>query len=216
METAKILGLIALTTVALVHQSDSAPGLSRGPDSAGAPHGAERSAVVSTETERGLEVGDEFPDILLPSLDGKEVKLSAYKDRIVVLWFTNLCYGCQGALPAVEKALQDYGGKDVTFLAVSLLGGDTNAVRTVVRKYGASFPFLIDTTGDAYRLFGGAKVPPGVCPLSPQFFILNEGTVAYATHFPGTPDSDIRKRLDELIKVDEPKAPEGPSPGRHR
>jgi peroxiredoxin len=216
METAKILGLIALTTVALVYQSDSAPRLGRDPDSAGALHVTEPSAVESTETERGLEVGDAFPGVLLPDLDGKEVKLSPHEDRIVVLWFTNLCYGCQGALPAVEKAHQDYGGKDVTFLAVSLLGGDTNTVRTVVRKYGATFPFLIDTTGDAYRLFGGAKVPPGVCQLSPQFFILNEGKVAYATHFPGTPESDIRERLDELIKAGESKAPEGPSPERPR
>jgi peroxiredoxin len=160
------------------------------------------STSVDVHPNRGnhaLEVGDQAPDFSLKSIDGKVVRLSTYEKGTVVLWFTNLCHGCQAVLPGMVKAHDNYVKKEVTFLAISLLGEDTQTVREVVGKYSLPFSFLSDSQGETYRKFGGMQISPGTCPTNPQFFIINKGKVAYATHFPGTPALGIWTSLDKLI-----------------
>jgi peroxiredoxin len=112
------------------------------------------------------------------------------------------------------KAYKKYSKKGVTFLAISLLGEDTQTVRAVMRKHNVQFPFLLDPKGETYRRYGGVQVPPGTCPTNPQFFITNKGRIAYATHFPGTPEPEIWKALDKLIIPAKDEAPKE-HPGEH-
>ena len=93
---------------------------------------------------RTLAIGDAAPTFRLRTLDGKAINLSAYKGKVISLWFTNLCPGCQAAMPGIERMHKTYSKKGVTFLAISLLGDDTRAVREVVTKYRIPFPFLLD------------------------------------------------------------------------
>ncbi len=160
---------------------------------------------------RSLEVGDRAPEFTLPSLGGKTDTLSSHKDETVLLWFTNLCGGCQAALPEVQNLGRRYAAKGVSVLAVSLLGGDTTTVSSIARKQRVTFPMLIDPEGRVYEQYGGVKVPPGTCPANPQFFIIDNGLIAYAAHFPGAPIDEIRKEVDSLIGARKPHPPRDPN-----
>ena len=169
------------------------------------------SDSLPSKNVRVLEVGDQAPDFSLPSLAGEKVTLSAYKDGTVLLWFTNLCGGCQAVLPDVAKIDRDYSRKGVIVLAVSLLGSDTATVGDVIRNQKTTFPFLIDPEGEVYEQYGGVKLPPGTCPANPQLFILDSGKVAFAKHFPGALTDELRGVLDRINDSGKPAPSEHPA-----
>jgi len=50
------------------------------------------------------KVGDKAPDFSLQYFNGKPFTLSKIaKNKAVLLWFTNLCSGCQSKLPFIEE-----------------------------------------------------------------------------------------------------------------
>ncbi|MEW5702170.1 MAG: peroxiredoxin family protein [Candidatus Zixiibacteriota bacterium] len=174
--------------------------------------GAPASIQPSHARERrpsghSLEAGDRAPEFSLPSLGGKTDTLSSHREDMVLLWFTNLCGGCQAALPEVQSLGRRYAPKDVSIMAVSLLGGDTATVSRIAGQHRVTFPMLIDPRGKVYEQYGGVKVHPGTCPANPQFFIVDKGLIAYATHFPGAPIDEIRNKVDSLIRARIPDSP---------
>lgn len=171
----------------------------------------EDSDSLRSKSVHVLEVGDQAPNFSLPSLAGERVSLSDYKDRTVLLWFTNLCGGCQAVIPDVAKINRDYSGKGVTVLAISLLGSDTATVSDVVRNQKTTFPFLIDPEGEVYEQYGGVKLPPGACPANPQLFILDSGKVAFAKHFPGASKDELCAVLDRINDSGKPAPSEHPA-----
>ncbi|MBI2842278.1 MAG: TlpA family protein disulfide reductase [Armatimonadetes bacterium] len=193
---------------ALIHKVNGTPRYTYNENNERVPVKSGKAGETSDRDGEVLKVGDEAPDFSLRDLSAKEIKLSAYKGGVVLLWFTNLCPGCQGVLPGVVKAHKNYAKKGVTFLAVSLLGDDKETVLSVVRKHKVTFPFLIDPKVEVYPRYGGVKVPPGTCPTNPQLFILDKGKVAYATHFPGAPEAELWKTIDKLIRPSEGKSPQ--------
>jgi len=80
-----------------------------------------------------LEQGDKAPDFTLSSADGSRVTLSDALSNSdgVVLWFTNLCPGCEENVPAVQRIYLEYGGK-VEVFAISQLGADVDPVREFI------------------------------------------------------------------------------------
>lgn len=149
-----------------------------------------------------LEEGDKAPDFTLSTVDGRTVTLSGAISESdgVVLWFSNLCSGCQEKMPAVQDIYVEYEGK-VEILAVSQLGNDLDSVREAVVNYRLTFPFLVDPDGEVTRLYGNEYVP-GSCPLKNILFIDHDMTIKETTHYPGLSDTELKDRIDGLIKED--------------
>jgi peroxiredoxin len=102
------------------------------------------------------------------------------------------------------ESISSYSGGGISVIAVSLLGNDTTTARDIAEKYDISFPILIDPTAEVYEKYGGAKLPPGTCPVNPQFFVVNHGRVTYATHFPSAPIDEIRAAVDKATALPKP------------
>ncbi len=145
--------------------------------------------------------GDPAPDFTLPSLNGTKATLSSYSNKTVVLWFTNLCSGCQSVLPQVGDIGIRYADRGVSVIAISLLGDDTTTVRKIAKEYTVPFTFLIDPKASVYENYGGTEIPPGTCPVNPQFFVVNQGIITYATHFPGASRNEIRAEVEKAIAL---------------
>lgn len=145
-------------------------------------------------------VGQKAPDFALQDFKGKRFTLSKCKDREgVLLWFTNLCEGCRSKFKRVEELRKEYGGKDVEVIALSQLGKDRKTVEDAIETNHLTVPFLYDPDGVVTTLYSGAYVP-GTCPLTNLFLINKQGTIIYATHYPGAPESEISRQLASLIK----------------
>jgi peroxiredoxin Q/BCP len=146
------------------------------------------------------KIGDQAPDFTLKDFSGKAFTLSSLmKNKGVLLWFTNLCEGCQMQVPTVEKLKALYAKKNIAVVAVSVLGKDRKHVEEVMAKNKVTFPFLYDPTGDATTLYSGRYIE-GTCPLKNIFVIKKGGKILFSRHLPGTSEQELLAQLDNAAK----------------
>lgn len=69
------------------------------------------------------KIGEPATDFTLPTLDGKEIKLSAYKGQLILLNFwASWCPPCRFEIPDFIKLQSKYQDKGFTFIGVALEG----------------------------------------------------------------------------------------------
>ena len=113
----------------------------------------------------------------LTAFDGRKVKLSDYKDQIVVLeWLNPECpytrYHYETARTMIETA-RKYRDKGVVWLAVnSSVKTTPEANRAFAAQYKLPYPILDDRSGDTARRYGARTTPH-------LFIIDKEGRIAY-------------------------------------
>ncbi len=85
-------------------------------------------------------------DFALRDLEGKTVRLSDYRGRVVVVNFwATWCSPCAAEQPQLEKLWNSYRDRGVVVLAVSMDGPETVAdVAPMVHSRGLTFPVLLD------------------------------------------------------------------------
>lgn len=122
---------------------------------------------------KGAEVGKAAPDFTLKGTDGKTYKLSDFKDKVVVLEWTNReCPVCQGLESKTKETAAAVQKKGVVWLSIDSTAAHSLTDNTEhAKKAGLSYPILDDAAGTVGRAYG-AKVTPTV-------YIINKGTVAY-------------------------------------
>ncbi len=121
--------------------------------------------------------GKKAPDFTLNSFDGKTVKLSDYKGKIVVLEWLN--FECPFSMYHYEKAntmvglANKYKDQNVVWLAIN----STNHTKpeennAFARKYKLPYPILDDRSGEVGRAYSAKTTP--------HMFIINgNGTIVY-------------------------------------
>lgn len=159
------------------------------------------TAFAQTNNKKVVpKVGDPAPDFSLQDFKENNFTLSELtKTKGVLLWFTNLCEGCQAKIPDVLKlkSLNDKKGIDV--VAVSVLGRDRETVEDVIRKYNITFRFLYDPNGEATERYSGRYVED-TCPLKNIFIIKKGGEIMYASHFPGVSLIELNTQLEQIAE----------------
>ncbi len=91
--------------------------------------------------------GASAPDFTLPSLDGKQVRLSDYKGNRVVLidFWSTTCDPCMIEMPHLVDLYKQHKDRGFVVLAVSADGPESRAqVSSVVRAKEMIFPVLLD------------------------------------------------------------------------
>jgi peroxiredoxin len=105
-----------------------------------------------------IKIGLPAPDFKFPGIDGKMVKLSDYRGKVVLvnIWAT-WCPSCVDEMPSMEKLYRKLQGEKFEILAVSIDSLGATAVAPFMKKYQLTFPALIDSAGAirmAYRTTG--------------------------------------------------------------
>jgi peroxiredoxin len=155
-------------------------------------------AATSPGGEAGAPSGPRTaPDFTLPSL--AQISLEDFlASKAVVLWFTNLCGGCQAGMARLDE-LRETFGDSVEVVAISVLGEDEKTVRDAIAKLDVGFPFLIDADGMVTKLYSGGYVPNS-CPVNNIFFIDRKGTIVETSHYPGLPQDDLEEHVRKLLR----------------
>lgn len=109
-----------------------------------------------------LKVGAAAPDFHLETLDGKQVKLSDYRGKKVILnlWAT-WCPPCRAEMPHMQKFYEKNKDNDIVVLAVNLTSMDNGEekIKDFVKKYGLTFPIPLDKTGDIGEIYQAYTIP---------------------------------------------------------
>lgn len=76
------------------------------------------TVAQARQAGEGTQRGERFPDLLLTAPDGKPVKLSDLRGKVVVLHFwATWCPTCRAELPQFERLRRDFAGRrDLVFL----------------------------------------------------------------------------------------------------
>ncbi len=137
------------------------------------------AAVMSIET--AIFAAEEKPvkaqDFTLTNYDGKTVKLSDYKGKIVVLeWFNYECPFCRynyEKTTAINDLVKKYKDKNVVFLAINSTAHQTaEKNKEFAEQFKVTQPILNDSPGSAGKAYG-AKTTPHI------FIVDGQGNIVY-------------------------------------
>ncbi len=98
-------------------------------------------------------------DFALADLNGRQVRLSDFKDRVVLLSFwTTWCPDCRVEMPALENLHQRFKDRAFVMLAVDLRES-SKTVQHFFDDQRLSFTALLDNDGQVARSFGIRSIP---------------------------------------------------------
>lgn len=119
--------------------------------------------MAENPANEGTGKGDAAPDFTLTTLDGKEVSLSDYKGKKVVLNFwASWCPPCKAEMPHMQNYYEDMTEEDnVEILAVNLTNKDNglDEVTSFVEDYGLTFPIPMDEEGQVGNAYKVIPIP---------------------------------------------------------
>ena len=115
-------------------------------------------------------VGMQAEDFSLLDLEGKSQSLSQYRGKIVLVNFwATWCKPCTTEMPAMQAIYNKLRDKGFVVLAINELEDDAK-VREHIKRYGHTFPVLMDRDNKVANQFGVFGLPVSV-------FIDQEGRV---------------------------------------
>ncbi|KEO84370.1 redoxin domain-containing protein [Tumebacillus flagellatus] len=127
-----------------------------------------------------LEVGQAAPDFQLETLDGKTVKLSDYRGKVVLLNFwASWCEPCRQEMPDIEKAYETYKDQGLVVLGANLQENNVS-IQGFTDTMGLTFPILMDKDGKL------AVQTYKVKPIPTSFYIDKDGILRVKAEQPMT------------------------------
>ena len=118
------------------------------------------------------KVGHAAPDFTTPALNGRTVRLSSLRGKVVLINFwATWCTACQAEMPAIEQVWDRYRGRGLDVIAVDFREGNKAAMQRFLSQVGAKFTAALDPDGkiaDAYVVTFG---------LPTSVFVDRDGTV---------------------------------------
>ena len=103
----------------------------------------------------GVEVGQMAPSFRLPSGQGPEVALEAYRGaKHVIVWFTKgmACPFCRQQMSQLARAYGEFAARDAEIVEVT--NSTPERARVYAQKFGLRFPYLCDPDYSVRRTWG--------------------------------------------------------------
>jgi len=118
-------------------------------------------AMVGCGTTQIPQVGDKAPAFTLESIEGKNISLSDFQGKTVLIVFTSVnCKECETQIPYLVGAYQQENGK-LAVLDIYHMIYDPRLVRDyVTNKQFTTFPALPDPNNTVANAYGATRYPP--------------------------------------------------------
>jgi peroxiredoxin len=148
-------------------------------------------AAAAESSKATAIVGKPAPDFTLTDLDGKQVSLSSFKGKTVVLeWFNPGCPYVKKAhtVGSLVSAAKTHAATGTVWLAINSnaagkQGHDPANNKQAAKDWGLAHPILRDPDGKVGKAYGATNTPH-------MFVIDAGGKVAYAGAIDNSPDGE--------------------------
>jgi len=134
--------------------------------------GAASNTPSSSGATVGLQMGDVAPNFTLTTLDGKQVSLSQFRGKPVMLnfWYST-CPGCLAEIPGMQRfyAAQQAAGKDFVILGVNSVD-DAQTAQQFAQQYGLTYSLALDDNQQVATLYHLTATPT-------SYFIDRQGII---------------------------------------
>lgn len=135
--------------------------------------------------------GDQAPDFQLKTLEGETVNLSDYRGQGVFLNFwATYCPPCKEEMPYMQSQYELFKDKGVTILAVDV-GEPKLTVEKFVKRYGLTFPVLLDERQEVLNLYGVGAIPVS--------FLVDENGKVVDRITAGLTESQIHNYMKQIL-----------------
>jgi peroxiredoxin len=156
-------------------------------------HGAPAApASNSTASLQGSVQGAAAPDFTLKSLDGKDVRLSDFKGKAVLLNFwATYCQPCKIEMPWFAELQKQYAPQGLEIVGVAMDDVPPETIKKFASDLGVNYPILIGKESVA-DLYGGMQFLPTTFYIDRQGKIVDRvfGLVSHSEI-----ESNIKKAL---------------------
>jgi cytochrome c biogenesis protein CcmG/thiol:disulfide interchange protein DsbE len=116
-------------------------------------------AAMQNDVKVGNKIGFTAPDFTLPTVDGREMSLSDYRGRPVILNFwATWCGPCRYEVPAFKAFYERYPEEEVVIIAVSTQD-DPDSARGYAIRDGLKFVIPVDPRGIVAGLYNVRGLP---------------------------------------------------------
>lgn len=137
--------------------------------------------------------GKKAADFSLKTLDGKEVRLSDYKGKIVIVDFwATWCAPCRKGIPDLIEIQKEYKDK-VVVIGISL--DQQNTIKDLapfIKQYGINYPVVLGTE-QVVKDFGNIQAIP-------TSFVIDKAGNIIDTHVGLVPKSTYTEKINQLLK----------------
>jgi peroxiredoxin len=120
-----------------------------------------------------IRSGDRAPEFRLQALDGRQVSLSDFRGKVVLVHFwATWCPPCVEEIPTLDRLYRELKGREFELLAVSADEGGVEAVTAFMKKNRLNVPVLLDPDRTVAGLYGTYKFPE-------TYIVDRQGVVRY-------------------------------------
>ncbi len=124
-----------------------------------------------------VETGDQAPDFSMELTDGRQIKLSELKGKVVMLQFTaSWCGVCRREMPEIEKQIWQ-AFKDKGLMVIAIDKDETREkIEQFIAQTGISYPVALDPGSNIFEKYANPKA--GV---TRNVLIDKNGTIVFLT-----------------------------------
>ena len=159
---------------------------------------ADTVEVVADSVGYIVKLGDMAPDFTCTLTDGKEVKLSDLRGKVVMLQFTaSWCGVCRKEMPFIEKDIWQKHKDNGNF---ALIGIDRDEPVETVLKFaqttGVTYPLALDPGADIF-----AKYAVRDAGITRNVLIDKEGKIVFMTRLYKEDEfAELVQKIDDMLK----------------